>query len=208
MQSSVTISDSRASCRAWPVQVPKRSTDVAAVTKIVVPITTERSQAANTCRFQNNDGRTDGENLRSYRCLPGTEKGEGKDEKEEDSPENQGDDEGSKDPAEGSARRAFYVRGDRFSHREIVPLISYEDGRLRAEMINFGVDPPESMQYVALWRPDRRTVKVAFGRSLLSGSDFGYYAWWALTFIEEGHELCGRSGGCTDSTAISATMPR
>lgn len=94
----------------------------------------------------------------------------------------------------------FDLPGNRDWREERALYISYENGRLRAEMINFGVDPPESMKYVALWRPNRRTVKVAFGRSLLSQSDFGYYTWRALSFIEEGHELCDRSGGCTDST--------
>lgn len=80
--------------------------------------------------------------------------------------------------------------------REIV--ISYVDGRLRAELVNFAADPPQFMRFVPLWRPDGRTVKVAFRRSALRQRKYGYYDWEGLSFIEEGHPLCDRPGGCSD----------
>lgn len=77
--------------------------------------------------------------------------------------------------------------------------ISYEDGRLRAEMIDQSVDPPEPMGYVPLRRPNRRTMKVLLRQSHL-GLGVSSYRWHAVSYVEARHDLCGRSGGCSDIT--------
>lgn len=74
--------------------------------------------------------------------------------------------------------------------------ISYELGRLRAELVEF--DPPRSLRFLRLWRPDRRTVRFALRRSDLSEGSFDTYRWHAVSYIEEDHRLCGETGGCDD----------
>lgn len=93
----------------------------------------------------------------------------------------------------------FDLPGNPDWREERAVYVSYEDGKLRAEMIDFGADPPEPMRYVSLRRPDHRTIKVIFRKSLLGKGNFNRYMRHAV-YIEESHELCGESGGCEDLT--------
>lgn len=92
----------------------------------------------------------------------------------------------------------FDLKGNPNWREEREVVISYEDGRLRAELIDFAADPPTFMRTVPMWRPNGRTIKVAFRRWALRRRSFSFYRWKALSFIEERHPLCGRSGGCAD----------
>lgn len=92
----------------------------------------------------------------------------------------------------------FDLRGHPGNPEERTLWIIYEDGKLKAEMYNTLGDPPKYLGDVPLWRPNGRTVKVAFRKSLLRRRDFDYYKWGALSYIEAGHPLCGRSQGCGD----------
>jgi len=95
-------------------------------------------------------------------------------------------------------RLFFQLRGHRGNPEERTLLITYEDGKLRAKMYNSLGDPPKFLANVALWRPNRRTVKVAFRRSLLRRRDFGHYRWSARSFID-GKAWCSDRDGCSDS---------
>lgn len=75
--------------------------------------------------------------------------------------------------------------------------IEYEDRRLVAHMYNSMGDPSKHMRKVALWRPDWRTVRVAFPKALLRKS-LQRYKWNAVTFVDEREGMCSRGGGCTD----------
>lgn len=92
----------------------------------------------------------------------------------------------------------FQLRGHPGNPEERTLWIIYENGKLKAEMYNTLGDPPKYLRDVRLWRPDGRTVKVAFRKSLLRRRDFNYYKWGALSYIEGRHPLCGRSQGCGD----------
>ncbi len=93
----------------------------------------------------------------------------------------------------------FDLRGNQNWRPEREIVISYVDGGLRAELVNFAADPPQFMHFVPMWRPDARTVKVAFRRSALRERKYGYYEWHTVSFIEERHPLCDRPGGCSDN---------
>lgn len=92
----------------------------------------------------------------------------------------------------------FDLKGNRDWREERAVYITFENGELRAELFNFGADPPRFMRTVPLWRPDGRTLKVVLMPSDLRRRSFDHYRWFALSFIEEGHSLCGRPGGCDD----------
>lgn len=92
----------------------------------------------------------------------------------------------------------FDLKGDPDWREERAIYITYHDGHLRAELVDFAADPPQFMRLVPMWRPDGRTVKVAFRRSALRNRSYAYYEWHALSFIEERHPLCDRPGGCSD----------
>ena len=92
----------------------------------------------------------------------------------------------------------FQLRGHPGNPEERTLWIVYEKGKLRARMYNALGDPPKFLANVGLWRPDGRTVKVTFRKSLLRRRPFDHYKWSALSYIEGGHPLCGRSNGCGD----------
>lgn len=92
----------------------------------------------------------------------------------------------------------FDLKGDPDWREERAIYITYHDGHLRAELVNFAADPPKFMRLVPMWRPNARTVKVAFRKSALRGRSFSFYRWKAISFIEEDHRLCGEAGGCAD----------
>ncbi|MDQ4126060.1 MAG: hypothetical protein M3134_10765 [Actinomycetota bacterium] len=76
--------------------------------------------------------------------------------------------------------------------------IVYRKGKLVATMYNTLGDPPRKLARVALLRPNRRTLKVAFPKSLLRKGDVRRYRWNVVSFVEGRHELCPRRSGCTD----------
>lgn len=92
----------------------------------------------------------------------------------------------------------FDLRGNRDWREERAVYITYKKGKLRAELFNFAADPPTFLRTVPMWRPNERTVKFALRESDLRRRPFSYYRWFAVSFIEERHPLCGRSGGCND----------
>lgn len=94
----------------------------------------------------------------------------------------------------------FDLPGNEGWHEERAVYISYEGGRLRAEMIDQSVDPPQPMGSVPLRRPNPRTVKVLL-RELHLGPGVSSYRWNAVSYVEARHNLCGRAGGCSDITA-------
>lgn len=98
----------------------------------------------------------------------------------------------------GYVKLFFDLRGNRGWREERAVWITYEDGRLQAELVNYAADPPQVMHRIPLWRTNGRTIKVAFRKSALRRRDFAYYDWIALSFVEERHPLCGRRGGCSD----------
>lgn len=92
----------------------------------------------------------------------------------------------------------FDLRGNRDGREERAVYITYHKGKLRAELYNFATDPPVFLRTVPMWRPNARTVKFALQKSDLRHRPFSYYRWLAVSFIEEGHPSCGRTGGCDD----------
>lgn len=93
----------------------------------------------------------------------------------------------------------FDLRGHRDSPQERSIWITYRKGRLIATMYATLGDPPKRLARVALWRPDWRTVKVAFPKSLLRRG-LERYKWNAMSFVEGRHDACPRRNGCTDWT--------
>ncbi|HWC14850.1 MAG TPA: hypothetical protein VG929_09670 [Actinomycetota bacterium] len=92
----------------------------------------------------------------------------------------------------------FDLRGDPDWREERAVYITYDNGKLRAELYDFAADPPTFLRTVPMWRPNGRTIKFALRKSDLRRRPFSYYRWFALSFIEERHPLCGESGGCDD----------
>lgn len=98
----------------------------------------------------------------------------------------------------GFVHLTFDRPGHRGSPPERTVWIVYRRGRLVATMYNTLGDPPKRLARVALWRPDWRTVKVAFPKTLLKRRGLERYKWDALSFVEGRHELCPDPDGCTD----------
>jgi hypothetical protein len=86
--------------------------------------------------------------------------------------------------------------------------IVYRGGHLVATMYNSLGDPPKRLARVALWRPDWRTVKVAFPKTLLKRRGLERYKWSVLSFVEARHELCPRRDGCSDLAPNPANRRR
>lgn len=93
----------------------------------------------------------------------------------------------------------FDLPGNSGWREERAVYVAYDRGRLRAQMINFGVDPPEPMRYVRLRRPTPRSITVSFDQTLLR-AELARYSWYAVSFIEGRHQLCGEHRGCRDVT--------
>jgi hypothetical protein len=92
----------------------------------------------------------------------------------------------------------FDLRGNKDGPPERAVYITYDGGKLRAELMDFATDPPRFLRRLPLRRPNGRTVRFTLRKSDLRRRPFSYYRWQAVSFIEEGHRLCGRSGGCDD----------
>lgn len=93
----------------------------------------------------------------------------------------------------------FDLRGNEGWRPERAAYITYHDGRLRAELVNFAADPPQFMRVIPMWRPNPKTVKIAFRKSALRRRGFSYYKWNLVSFVDEGHPSCEESGGCSDN---------
>lgn len=76
--------------------------------------------------------------------------------------------------------------------------VTYDNGRLRAELVNFAADPPFVMREVRLRRPDGRTLRISFRRSALRRRPFVRYDWYVISNIEQRHPLCGGRDDCHD----------
>jgi len=92
----------------------------------------------------------------------------------------------------------FQLPGHPGNPEERTLRITYDDGRLRGEMFNSLGDPPRFLAKVAVWRPNPKTVKAAFRKTLLRRRSFDAYQWSALSYVEDRHPLCNRSAGCGD----------
>ncbi|HYP24854.1 MAG TPA: hypothetical protein VEV43_14895 [Actinomycetota bacterium] len=92
----------------------------------------------------------------------------------------------------------FDRRGHPDGPNERMLRIFYKRGGLVATMYNSLGDPPKRLARVALWRPDRRTVKVAFPPKLLKRRGLERYEWNVMSFVEGRHDLCAKRHGCMD----------
>ena len=97
----------------------------------------------------------------------------------------------------GFAHFYFELRGHPGNPPERTLQIVYERGRLVARMYNSLGDPPRHIRRVTLRRPDWRTVRVLFPKSLLR-KGLKRYKWNVLTFVEGRHGSCPRRSGCDD----------
>lgn len=70
--------------------------------------------------------------------------------------------------------------------------------KLVAHMYDSLGDPHEHLGRVRLQRPDWRTLRVVFPKSLLRKGRLARYKWNAVSFVERGYGGCKRRGGCTD----------
>jgi hypothetical protein len=91
----------------------------------------------------------------------------------------------------------FELPGHRDNPPERTLQIEYEDGKLVARMFATLGDPPDHLGPVTMWRPNWRTIKVSFPKSLLR-KGLKRYKWNAVSFVERKRGMCGRRGGCTD----------
>lgn len=106
-------------------------------------------------------------------------------------------------PVRKLKHRGFaHVQLDRRGHRdgpqEREVWIVYRRGHLIATMYNTLGDPPKKLARVQLWRPDRRTVKIAFPKKLIKRRGLERYKWSVIAFVESGHELCPKRDACSD----------
>lgn len=99
-------------------------------------------------------------------------------------------------------RGYVHVQLDRRGHpdgpNERMLRIVSRRGRLVATMYNSLGDPPKRLERVAVWRPNRRTVKVAFRPELLERRGLERYKWNVVTYVEGRHDLCPKRHGCMD----------
>jgi hypothetical protein len=100
---------------------------------------------------------------------------------------------------QGFVHLDFDLRGNAGGPQERSIWIVYRKGKLVATMYATLGDPPKRLARVALWRPDWRTVRVAFPKTLLRKRPPQRYEWAALSFVDGRHDLCPRRRrGCFD----------
>lgn len=92
----------------------------------------------------------------------------------------------------------FQLPGHPGSPEERAVWIVYRRGHLVAKMYRTLGDPPALVGRAALWRPDWRTVKVAFPKSWLRARPLDAYKWNAVAFVEDGTDFCPRKDACFD----------
>ncbi|MDQ3952929.1 MAG: hypothetical protein M3279_08220 [Actinomycetota bacterium] len=97
----------------------------------------------------------------------------------------------------GNAFALFYfdLRGRRGAGAERTVQVQYENGRLVAHMFD-QVNSGQHVGAVTLRRPDRRTIRVSFPKSMLR-KGLRSYKWNAATLVETPRGTC-RSPGCID----------
>lgn len=89
---------------------------------------------------------------------------------------------------------AFFFTTDRDGRLERRIVIATARGELRARMINHSGD---IIGRPSVWKPNRRTIAVAFGRRTL-GRRLRSYRWYATTtFHRNSSESCGDAGSVT-----------
>lgn len=98
---------------------------------------------------------------------------------------------------QGFVHLYFELRGHPGNPPERTLWIVYRKGSLVASMRNSLGDPPRRVGRVSLWRPDWRTVRVAFPKEVLRRG-LRRYEWNASSFVEGRHELCPHRDGCSD----------
>lgn len=91
----------------------------------------------------------------------------------------------------------FELPGNPDSRPERTIQIEHEKGRLVARMYDMLAEPSQHMGRVTLRRPDFKTLRVSFSKSLLRDG-LKRYKWNAVTFVEKGRGVCPRTGGCVD----------
>lgn len=88
--------------------------------------------------------------------------------------------------ADGGTEIDFLFRTNGDSHDDAQITVDFRRGRLVARMRN--LNSGKSLGRVHVWRPNRRSVSVAFPKKGLGGS----YRWYAVTsFHHDGSERCG-----------------
>jgi hypothetical protein len=89
---------------------------------------------------------------------------------------------------------AFFITTDRDSRLERRIVVATTRGEIRARMINHSGD---IVGRPSVWKPNRRTITVAFGRRTL-GPRLRSYRWYATTtFHRSSSESCGDAGNVT-----------
>lgn len=99
---------------------------------------------------------------------------------------------------QGFVHVMFDRKGHRDGPQERMLRIVYRKGRLVAAMFASLGDPPKRLARVALWRPDWRTVKVAFPKTLLKRRGLARYKWSVISVVEGRHDLCPKRDACID----------
>lgn len=87
--------------------------------------------------------------------------------------------------------------GKRAGSPERTLQVEYEEGSLVAWMFDTTVDPGKSLAPVDLARPNARTLRVSFPKSLLRAG-LRRYAWNAATVVERRSRLCDVVVACVD----------
>lgn len=91
----------------------------------------------------------------------------------------------------------FQLRGNGRKLPERTVQIDYHGGRLVAHMFDTLAKPAHHLGRVTLVRPNARTLRVSFPKSMLR-EGVQSYKWNAATHVERGRGSCKQRMGCTD----------
>lgn len=91
----------------------------------------------------------------------------------------------------------FELPGNRDVPPERTLQVEREKGRLVARMYDTGVEPSDHLGRVRMRRPDGRTLRFSFAKSLLRPG-LRRYKWNAVSAVERHRRMCRRAGGCVD----------
>lgn len=91
----------------------------------------------------------------------------------------------------------FELPGNRAVPPERTLQVEPEKGRLVARMYDTRADPSPHLGRVRMARPDRRTLRFSFTKSLLRPG-LQRYKWNAVSAVERHRRMCRRVGGCVD----------
>jgi hypothetical protein len=89
------------------------------------------------------------------------------------------------------------LRGHRRGRPERTLQIESEHGKLVARMYDTLAKPEDHLGRVALWQPDRRTLRFSFPGSLLRDG-LRRYRWRLATVVENHSRMCRPVGVCVD----------